>query len=85
MHCIKDILCSVNCIFAERGLRYTQTSNVFCAFQLPDRNTGNRNIRKKKTTRLGRRITLNLNGNVGEQTRKVIVGYTERCTMVWKG
>lgn len=85
MHRIKDILCSVNCIFAERGLCYTQTSNAFCAFQLSDRNIGNRNIRKKRTTRLGSRITLDLNRNDGGQTGKVLFGYTEKCTMVWKG
>lgn len=40
---------------------------------------GNRNIRKKQTPRLGRRITPNLNGKCGGQTGEVFTGDIARC------
>jgi len=46
---------------------------------------GNRNIREKRATRLGRRMTANLNGNYGGQTEKMFIGYTARFRTFLKG
>lgn len=46
---------------------------------------GNRNIREKRATRLGRRMTPNLNGNYGGQTEKMFIGYTARFRTFLKG